>query len=40
MAFSFLFFSDSGIEKWPGYQIHSHNYRVSEQFRGQVGCCW
>ncbi|RDY04277.1 Flavin-containing monooxygenase FMO GS-OX-like 3, partial [Mucuna pruriens] len=25
-----------GIEKWPGYQIHSHNYRVSEPFRGQV----
>ncbi|PON49728.1 Flavin monooxygenase-like [Trema orientale] len=25
-----------GIEKWPGFQIHSHNYRVSEQFRGQT----
>ncbi|KAI4333020.1 hypothetical protein L6164_017877 [Bauhinia variegata] len=25
-----------GIEKWPGYQIHSHNYRVPEQFRDQV----
>ncbi|EXB37532.1 Flavin-containing monooxygenase FMO GS-OX-like 3 [Morus notabilis] len=25
-----------GIEKWPGYQIHSHNYRIPEQFRGQV----
>ncbi|XP_029128879.1 flavin-containing monooxygenase FMO GS-OX5 isoform X2 [Cajanus cajan] len=25
-----------GIEKWPGYQIHSHNYRVPEPFRGQV----
>ncbi|KAK9283998.1 hypothetical protein L1049_012257 [Liquidambar formosana] len=26
----------SGIEKWPGYQIHSHNYRVPEPFRGQI----
>ncbi|CAL0326244.1 unnamed protein product [Lupinus luteus] len=26
----------TGIEKWPGYQIHSHNYRVPEPFRGQV----
>ncbi|KAJ7982337.1 Flavin-containing monooxygenase [Quillaja saponaria] len=25
-----------GIENWPGYQIHSHNYRVPEPFRGQV----
>ncbi|XP_062115685.1 flavin-containing monooxygenase FMO GS-OX5-like isoform X2 [Humulus lupulus] len=25
-----------GIEKWPRYQIHSHNYRVPEQFRGQI----
>ncbi|KAJ7982335.1 Flavin-containing monooxygenase [Quillaja saponaria] len=25
-----------GIEKWPGYQIHSHNYRVPEPFQGQV----
>ncbi|KAK7271453.1 hypothetical protein RJT34_27376 [Clitoria ternatea] len=25
-----------GIEKWPGYQIHSHNYRVPEPFRGQI----
>ncbi|KAK9283382.1 hypothetical protein L1049_011624 [Liquidambar formosana] len=24
------------IEKWPGYQIHSHNYRVPEPFRGQI----
>jgi len=26
----------SGIEKWTGYQIHSHNYRVPEPFRDQV----
>uniref|UniRef100_A0A803LI71 Flavin-containing monooxygenase n=1 Tax=Chenopodium quinoa TaxID=63459 RepID=A0A803LI71_CHEQI len=26
----------SGIEKWPGKQIHSHNYRVPEQFKDQV----
>ncbi|KAJ7982333.1 Flavin-containing monooxygenase [Quillaja saponaria] len=25
-----------GIEKWPGYQIHSHNYRVPDLFRGQI----
>ncbi|KAM7508780.1 hypothetical protein LguiA_019233 [Lonicera macranthoides] len=25
-----------GIEKWPGKQIHSHNYRVPEPFRDQV----
>ncbi|KAH1159554.1 hypothetical protein GYH30_031330 [Glycine max] len=25
-----------GIEKWPGYQIHSHNYRVPEPFQGQI----
>ncbi|KAK9282906.1 hypothetical protein L1049_011131 [Liquidambar formosana] len=25
-----------GIEKWPGYQIHSHNYRVPEPFCGQI----
>ncbi|MED6109251.1 hypothetical protein PIB30_031690 [Stylosanthes scabra] len=25
-----------GIEKWPGYQIHSHNYRVPEPFRDKV----
>ncbi|WVY99774.1 hypothetical protein V8G54_025844 [Vigna mungo] len=25
-----------GIEKWPGCQIHSHNYRVPEPFRDQV----
>ncbi|KAK4285404.1 hypothetical protein QN277_002104 [Acacia crassicarpa] len=24
-----------GIEKWSGYQIHSHNYRVPEPFRNQ-----
>lgn len=26
----------AGIEKWPGKQIHSHNYRVPEPFRDQV----
>ncbi|KAL5543691.1 hypothetical protein UlMin_007475 [Ulmus minor] len=26
----------AGIERWPGNQIHSHNYRVAQQFRGQV----
>ncbi|KAK9283642.1 hypothetical protein L1049_011892 [Liquidambar formosana] len=26
----------TGIDKWPGYQIHSHNYRVPDPFRGQV----
>ncbi|KAJ8447321.1 hypothetical protein Cgig2_013098 [Carnegiea gigantea] len=25
-----------GIEKWPGKQIHSHNYRVPEPFKDQV----
>ncbi|XP_022857925.1 flavin-containing monooxygenase FMO GS-OX5-like, partial [Olea europaea var. sylvestris] len=25
-----------GIEKWPGKQIHSHNYRVPEPFQDQV----
>ncbi|XP_074283020.1 flavin-containing monooxygenase FMO GS-OX-like 3 isoform X1 [Silene latifolia] len=25
-----------GIEKWPGKQIHSHNYRVPEPFHNQV----
>ncbi|XP_059651575.1 flavin-containing monooxygenase FMO GS-OX5-like [Cornus florida] len=25
-----------GIEKWPGKQVHSHNYRVAEPFRNQV----
>ncbi|KAI4323516.1 hypothetical protein L6164_023114 [Bauhinia variegata] len=25
-----------GIEKWPGFQMHSHNYRVPEPFRDQV----
>ncbi|XP_023643446.1 putative flavin-containing monooxygenase FMO GS-OX-like 10 isoform X2 [Capsella rubella] len=24
-----------GIESWPGKQIHSHNYRVPDQFRDQ-----
>ncbi|XP_077236004.1 flavin-containing monooxygenase FMO GS-OX-like 5 isoform X2 [Tasmannia lanceolata] len=26
----------SGIDTWPGKQIHSHNYRVPEPFRDQV----
>ncbi|XP_047319577.1 flavin-containing monooxygenase FMO GS-OX-like 4 isoform X2 [Impatiens glandulifera] len=26
----------TGIEAWPGKQIHSHNYRVPEPYRGQV----
>jgi len=26
----------SGIEKWPGKQIHSHNYRVPDPFQNQV----
>ncbi|XP_015882028.3 flavin-containing monooxygenase FMO GS-OX5 isoform X1 [Ziziphus jujuba] len=26
----------AGIEKWPGYQIHSHNYRVPEPFKDQI----
>ena len=26
----------TGIEKWRGYQIHSHNYRVPESFTSQV----
>ncbi|KAG8363394.1 hypothetical protein BUALT_Bualt19G0017800 [Buddleja alternifolia] len=25
-----------GIEKWPGKQIHSHNYRVPEPFKDQI----
>jgi cation diffusion facilitator CzcD-associated flavoprotein CzcO len=25
-----------GIEKWGGYQMHSHNYRVPEPFHNQV----
>ncbi|KAK1324937.1 Flavin-containing monooxygenase FMO GS-OX5 [Acorus calamus] len=25
-----------GIDKWPGKQIHSHNYRVPEPFRDQI----
>ena len=25
-----------GIDKWPGYQMHSHNYRMPEPFQGQV----
>lgn len=25
-----------GIQKWPGKQIHSHNYRVPEPYRDQV----
>ncbi|KAL9305868.1 Flavin-containing monooxygenase FMO GS-OX-like 6 [Arabidopsis thaliana] len=25
-----------GIESWPGKQIHSHNYRVSDPFKDQV----
>ncbi|KAG7587891.1 FAD/NAD(P)-binding domain superfamily [Arabidopsis suecica] len=25
-----------GIDSWPGKQIHSHNYRVPDQFRDQV----
>ncbi|XP_057531449.1 flavin-containing monooxygenase FMO GS-OX5-like isoform X2 [Amaranthus tricolor] len=25
-----------GIEKWPGKQIHSHNYRVPEPFKDEV----
>ncbi|KAL8166538.1 hypothetical protein V2J09_008037 [Rumex salicifolius] len=27
---------DAGIEKWPGKQIHSHNYRVPEPYKNQV----
>ncbi|KAL8119224.1 hypothetical protein AgCh_016660 [Apium graveolens] len=26
----------NGMEKWPGKQIHSHNYRVPEPFRDQT----
>ncbi|CAK9159366.1 unnamed protein product [Ilex paraguariensis] len=26
----------SGIEKWPGKQVHSHNYRVPEPFQDQI----
>ncbi|XP_043725042.1 flavin-containing monooxygenase FMO GS-OX5-like isoform X2 [Telopea speciosissima] len=25
-----------GIDKWPGKQIHSHNYRIPEPFRDQI----
>jgi len=25
-----------GIEKWSGFQMHSHNYRVPQPFRDQV----
>ncbi|KAL9142106.1 hypothetical protein ABFS82_14G147300 [Erythranthe guttata] len=25
-----------GMEKWPGKQMHSHNYRVPEPFRNQI----
>ncbi|KAK7405497.1 hypothetical protein VNO78_06848 [Psophocarpus tetragonolobus] len=25
-----------GIEKWKGFQMHSHNYRVPEPFRNQI----
>ncbi|OAY64388.1 Flavin-containing monooxygenase FMO GS-OX-like 3 [Ananas comosus] len=25
-----------GIERWPGKQIHSHNYRIPEPFRDQI----
>ncbi|KAJ1296322.1 hypothetical protein BS78_01G291300 [Paspalum vaginatum] len=25
-----------GIDRWPGKQMHSHNYRVPEPFRGQT----
>lgn len=31
-----VFNFNAGIEKWPGKQIHSHNYRVPEPFRDQV----
>ncbi|XP_048329130.2 flavin-containing monooxygenase FMO GS-OX-like 2 isoform X1 [Ziziphus jujuba] len=27
---------ERSIEKWPGYQIHSHNYRVPEPFKDQT----
>ncbi|XP_037426924.1 flavin-containing monooxygenase FMO GS-OX5-like isoform X2 [Triticum dicoccoides] len=26
----------AGIDGWPGKQLHSHSYRVPDQFRGQV----
>lgn len=26
----------SGIERWPGRQLHSHNYRIPDPFQGQV----
>ena len=26
----------SGIDRWPGEQVHSHNYRDPERFRGKV----
>ena len=31
----------SGIDGWPGEQLHSHNYRDPEPFRGKVhsDCC-
>ncbi|KAM7508779.1 hypothetical protein LguiA_019232 [Lonicera macranthoides] len=25
-----------GIQKWPGKQLHSHNYRIPEPFRDQI----
>jgi len=28
-----------GIDSWPGKQIHSHNYRVPDQFKDQVRSC-
>ena len=28
-----------GIENWTGCQMHSHNYRAPEPFRGQVRSC-
>ncbi|KAL2489642.1 Flavin-containing monooxygenase FMO GS-OX-like 3 [Forsythia ovata] len=28
----------SGIDEWPGKQIHSHNYRIPEPFQDQIGC--
>ncbi|KAL2511459.1 Flavin-containing monooxygenase FMO GS-OX-like 3 [Abeliophyllum distichum] len=29
-----------GIEKWPGKQIHSHNYRVPGPFQDQIECVY
>ena len=26
----------SGMEEWPGRQMHSHNYRTAEPFAGKV----